>query len=297
MTAAKKKAGTEVAVVDSKVPAVKKDAALPAFLQEYKGRTGAEGIESNDVTIPRVMIGQAMTQAVKDGELEEGDIYLNIGHEKLADAGKPLPVVILATIKEYILWRPQEDNGGGVLARARKVVGRDGETRFKWDKPNQSFEVKVGGKVKVVWKTKEYIDQDGLGEYGSEIPGDSESGRAATLHYNYIVALPSQDDMLAAVSLSKSKERKGRDLNSLLKRQAQAKNIPIWSLAFNLSSVDDKNQSSQEYKNVEFTNNGYVPDDKFAFYTNIANSLASKNVTFDETPDGEGDSKSAAKPL
>lgn len=296
MSASKKKTGTDVAVVDSKVPA-KSDAALPDFLKSYSGRTGAEGIESNDVTIPRVMVGQAMTQAVKDGELAEGDIYLNIGHEKLVDAGKPLPVVILATIKEYILWRPQEDNGGGVLARARKVVGRDGEVRFKWDKPNQSFDVKVGGKIKVTWKTKEYLDQDGLGEYGSEIPGDSDSGRAATLHYNYIVALPSQDDMLAAISLSKSKERKGRDLNSLLKRQAQAKGIPIWSLAFNLASVDDKNQSSQEYKNVEFTNNGYVPDDKFAFYTGIANSLASKNVTFDQSDDGESEGKSGPKAL
>lgn len=291
--AAQKSTGKEVAVVKGGAVAVS-DAKLPAFLQGYKGRTGAEGIESSDITIPRVMIGQAMTQSVKDGDLNEGDIYLNIGKELLAKSGEPLPVVILAQSKEYILWRPQEDNGGGVLARARKVV-ENGETRFKWDKPNQSFEVKVGGKVKVVWKTKEYIDQDGLGEYGSEIPNDAESGRAATLHYNYIVALPTQDDLLAAVSLSKSKERKGKDLNHLLKRQAQAKNIPIWSLAFDLSSINDKNQSGQEYKNVEFLNSGYVPDDKFALYTGIANSLVSKNVSFDQSDDGEGETKDARK--
>lgn len=290
MASAKKKPSTEVAVVKPGAVVVKNDAALPDFLKGYQGRTGAEGIESNDVTIPRIMVGQAMTQSVKDGDLEEGDIYLNIGKELLAKSDATLPMVILATAKEYILWRPQEDNGGGVLARARKVV-ENGVVRFKWDKPNQSFEVKVGGKVKVTWKTKEYLDQDGLGEYGSEIPGDADSGRAATLHYNYIVALPTHDDLLAAVSLSKSKERKGKDLNSLLKRQAQAKGIPVWSLAFEMAVIDDKNQSSQEYKNVEFKNAGYVDPAKFAFYTGIANSLAGKDVVVDQSG-GDGEASS-----
>lgn len=286
-----KTTGKDLAIVKPNAVAVD----VPDFLKGYQGRTGAEGIESSDVTIPRIMIGQAMTQAVKDGDLEEGDIYLNIGKEKLADAGKPLPTVILATAKEYILWRPQEDNGGGVLARARKVI-EHGQTRFKWDKPDQSFDVKVGGKVKVTWTTKEYLDQDGLGEYGSEIPGDADSGRAATLHYNYIVALPTHDDMLAAVSLSKSKERKGKDLNSLLKRQAQAKHIPVWALAFDLISIDDKNTSGQEYKNVEFKNNGFIDPSKLTLYTGIADSLVGREVVIDQSgpDDDEGQKKGKA---
>lgn len=291
----KAKTGSAVAVVKSGAVA-KADESLPAYLQGYKGRTGAESIDSADVTIPRIGVGQAMTQAVKDGELNEGDLYLNIGTEQLAKAGEKLPVVILATVKEYILWRPREDNGGGVLARARKVVEK-GETRFKWDKPNTTFDVKVGGKVKVQWKTKEYLDQDGLGDYGSEIPGDADSGRAATLHYNYIVALPTFDDMLAAVSLSKSKERKGKDLNALLKRQAQAKGIPIWALAFDLTSIDDKNTAGDEYKNVEFKNAGKVSEEKFNLYTGIADSLVNKNVVIDQTDGDEaasGSKKSGA---
>lgn len=296
MANAKKKTGTDVAVVAKGGAVAVKDENLPAFLQGYKGRTGAEQIESSDVTIPRIGVGQAMTQAVKDGDMEEGDIYLNIGKEVLAKEGTPLPCVILATAKEYILWRPREDNGGGVLDRAKRVVDKDGSVRFKWSKPNASYDVKVGGKVKVTWKTKEYIDQDGLGDYGSEVPGDSESGRAATLHYNYIVALPTHDDMLAAVSLSKSKERKGKDLNSLLKRQAQAKGIPVWSLAFDLTSIDDKNTAGDEYKNVEFKNAGYVPDDKFALYTGIANSLVGKEVVVDQSDD-DAPASSSNKPL
>lgn len=286
-----KNTGKEVAVRNATPPAVKDDT-LPAHLQGYKGRTGAENIDSEDVTIPRVKIAQAMTPAVKNGDLEEGALFLNLGNEVLAEPGETMKAVILVQTKEYILWRPREDNGGGILARARPVVV-DGEKRYKWDKPQTTFDVKVGGKVKVQWKTGDYIDEDGLKDYGSEIPGDPESGIAATVHHNYIVALPDNGDQLAAVSMSKSQVRKAKDLNALLKRQAQAKNIPIWSLVFNVKSIDDKNTNGDEFKNYEFVNAGYTDAAQTERYTGIADSFLGKVVNVDQS-DGE-DSPSSKK--
>src|SRR3990167_3069662 len=189
---------------------------LPKFLQGYKGPLGTETIDSGDVTIPRLKIGQAMSDEVKAGQVSEGDLFLNVTGEVVAAAGDPLSALIVARQKEFILWRPREDNGGGILARAKPVRDK-GVTRYRWDKPNQSFEVKVGGKVKVTWKTKEFIDQDGLDQWGSEIPGDKESGIAATAHHNYVVMLPEHNNVVAAISMSKSGVKKAKDLNAALK--------------------------------------------------------------------------------
>jgi hypothetical protein len=285
----KKETGTEVAVVETaNVPAVVKSN-LPAYLQGYQGRLGTENIEAGDVVIPRIKIGQAMTPGVKNGELEEGQLYLNLDDEVLAEAGEHLPIVVLSQSKEYILWRPREDNGGGILARAR-AVKVDGETRYAWDKPNTPFEVKVGGKVKVTWKTGEYIDEDGLSAYGSEIPGDPESGIAATAHHNYVVVMPTQFDALAALSLSKSQSKRAKKFNGLLKRQCETQNVPAWSLLYDIFSDDDKNTNGDQFKNFAFKSAGFVPEEKLAKYTELANNLARMNVVHDVGDDEQASS-------
>ena len=203
------KKSTAVAVASRTAFAVAKT--TPDRVKGYKGPLGTENIDSADVTIPRLKIAQSLTPEVKDGKLDEGALFLNVTGQPVWKKGDDaLPLIILSQAKEHILWRPREDNGGGILARA-KPVRKDGVTRYRWDKPNQSFEVKVGGKVKVVWKTKEYIDQDGLAEWGSEIPGDKESGIAATAHHNYVVLLPTHNNVVAAVSMSRAGVKKAKE--------------------------------------------------------------------------------------
>ncbi len=246
------KKNTAVAVRENKAVATTD---LPKFLQGYKGPLGTEDIDSGDVTIPRLKIGQAISEEVKSGKAAEGDLFLNVTGEVVCPVGEELPCLIVARSKEFILWRPREDNGGGILARA-KPVREGGVTRYRWDKPNQSFEVKVGGKVKVVWKTKEYIDQDGLGEWGSEIPGDKESGIAATAHHNYLVLLPTHNSVVAAVSMSKSGVKKAKDLNAALKMGDIR--YPMPTRKFSLSTVDDKGQGGDDYKNWSVKPDGYL---------------------------------------
>lgn len=249
---------TAVAVRENKAPALA-GSALPAFLAGYKGPLGTEDIDNNDVTIPRLKIGQSMTPEVKSGEVKEGDLYLNVTGQTIYSEGEdPLPCVIVARGKEFILWRPREDNGGGILARA-KPVKVNGVTRYKWDKPNQSFEVKVGGKVKVTWKTKTYIDEDGLGEWGSEIPGDDESGIAATAHHNYVVLLPTKDNIVAALSMSKSQVKKAKDLNAAIKMGDVR--YPLFARKFTIATMSEKNDQG-DFKNWTVKPDGYLgPDD------------------------------------
>lgn len=283
--ATKAKTGTAVAV-QTKGTAV--GAVLPDFLKDYKGPLGNEGIESTDVTIPRLKIAQSLTPEVKDGKLPDGALYLNITGEPVWVVGQaPLQAVIVVRGKEFILWRPREDNGGGILDRARPIVGTDGVTRYRWGKPNQSYEVKVGGKVKVVWKTKTFIDEDGLDQWGSEIPGDQESGIAATVHHNYVVVLPEQGNMIAAVSMSKSGVKKAKDVNALLKQDA----APISGKLFNITTVAEVGQggATERYFNWSVKPNGYVQDQAlFAFADNVKKGFEASGFKVDQS-DGQSD--------
>ncbi len=258
--------------------------ALPDFLKEYKGPLGSENIESADVTIPRIKLGQAMNDEVKDGRVPEGALFLNVTSEPLwAPGEEPLPFVILAITKEFILWRPREE-GGGILARAKPERQANGMTRYRWDKPNEKFEVKIGGKVRALWATKTFIDEDGLSEWGSEIPGDKESGIAATAHHNYLITLPSKNDTLAAMSLTRTAVKRARDLNALIKMNAS---VPVHALRFTMTSVDEKSDQGS-FKNWQFKSAGLVTNrDQFMKYGKWAEGFRDAGFVVDQAePDG-----------
>jgi hypothetical protein len=274
-----KKPGQEVAVRSGAT-----DVSLPDYLKGYQGRTGTEGIESGDVTIPRVKLGQSMSEEVKDGSVKEGSLFGNVTKQLFAEPGAPLPFVTLWRGKEYILWRPRKDNNGGILARAKLVI-ENGRKRYEWDHPNQEFEVKVEGKTKVTWKTGTYIDEDGLDQWGSEIPGQKDSGIAATAHHNYIVVLPTFGDAVTALSLSKSSAKKAKDFNALLKLGGK---VPMWSRQFIVKSIDDQ-KDSDKFKNYSFAPDGFVDGEAFKRYAQMADGFNSGSFNVDHSDGDEAD--------
>lgn len=278
------KPGTQVAVAKKQELAV----GLPDFLKDYSGPRGTEGIESQDVTIPRLKIGQAMSKEVKDGKVAEGDLYLNITGEVLAKAGETLRIVLIARGKEFILWRPRNDNGGGILARAKPVPTGDG-VRYAWDKSNTSFDVKIDGKTKATWNTKKFIDEDGLDQWGSEFgyqkngdPVNADSGIAATAHHNFIVMLPDHGNIVAAMSLSRSQTKKAKDWNAALKLSP----APIFSRLFTVATLDEPH-GNETYKNFDIKPAGFVDGADFAsVYKPTAAAFAGKAYNVDHS-DGD----------
>lgn len=266
----------EVAVQEPKSGALM-GADVPDYLRDYQGPTGSENIDTKDVNIPRLKLGQGLTPEVKDKLVEDGDFFHSITKEVLAPVGKSLIVIPVAYVKEYILWN-DINAGGGIFARANRVVMPNGEIKYAWDKPGQTFETKVKGVVAVKWKTGQYIEDDGLGEFGSAIPGDKDSQPAATAHFNYIVALPERGYEILAASLSRTATKTAKDWNQMLKMGS----TPMFARQFNLFAKPDQNDQGQKFFNYGVTPCGFLQDaDAFYALKKLHEELRAKGVSVD----------------
>lgn len=262
---------------------------VPAYLQNYKGRTGAEDIAPEDMSIPRIKLAQGLTEEVKAGTVPDGALFLNISGEVLAAPGEPLRFTPIAQGKEFILWNPQR--GEGIIARGKRV--HDAETgtyRYMWDKQDQTFEVKFKDGPKVKWSTKKFVDENGMDQWGSRIPGDDESGIAATAHHNYVVALPDHGGMVAALSLSRSQVKRAKDLNALLNLNA----APIFSRIFEVKTVGEKNDDG-EFFNYKFVPAGFVETEAdFETFKALHENFVEEGFTVDQSDEDNSDASTEA---
>lgn len=280
-----KKDTKSVAVVDTK-------STLPAYLADYQGATGAETIDNDDVTIPRIKLGQDMSPEVQAGTVARGALYLNVTGEVLAEPGEVLEIVPIVQAKEFILWQDRNFDGGGILARARKVLDPDTEElRYAWDKPNQTFQNKIKGILPVEWNTLTYVDENGMDKFGSANVSDPDSHPAATAHHNYVVVLPGHDNMVAALSLSNSQVKKAKDFNAMLKMGT----APIFARKFAVTTWDDTSKAGDDFKNIDFKPAGFVEDESvFNFTKGLFDSFSNKGFTVDQSDGDDGASKSKA---
>jgi hypothetical protein len=209
---------------------------------DYTGPKGTENFGQEDVNIPRLKLLQDLSPEVKDGIGEPGDLLHSITKTIIAKKGERLKFIPVAGDKQFILWRDRND-GGGIFARANRVVTPDG-VRYMWDKQNQTFEHKITqAKVPVKWTTKRFIEEDGLSEFGTSMPGNAESGPAATLHYNYVIMLPELGYQMVAISLSRTAAKRARDLIAILKMG----HAPQWARILELATVLERKDNNSWY--------------------------------------------------
>jgi hypothetical protein len=116
--------------------------------------------------------------------------------------------------------------------------------------------------IKLASLSKQFVDEDELGEWGSEIPGNSDSGKAATAHHNYLVLLPSAGNVVAALSLSRSGEKVAKNLNAAIKMGNPQYPLPVRK--FNFTTVDDVGGNGDKYKNWAFKPAGYLGNEEAA---------------------------------
>ncbi len=249
----------------------------PDYLSGYQGPSGTDNIDSTDVNIPRLKLAQGLTPEVKEKIVEDGDFFHSITKERIIKVGDRGLVVPIAYTKEFILWN-DINAGGGIFARAKRVVLADGSIKYAWDKPGQTFETKVKGIVPVKWTTAQYIEEDGLGQFGSSMKDDKESQPAATAHYNYIVALPEYGYEILAVSLSRTATKTAKDWNAMLKMGS----APMFARVFSLFSKPDQNDQGQQYFNYGIVPAGFVSEQAiFEQLKKLNAELGAKGINVD----------------
>lgn len=249
-------AKNNLAVVENRAMSI-----IPDYLKEYQGPTGHEDVDSKDMTIPRLKLAQAMSPEVKDKLVADGDLFHSVSKRLIAKQSETVVFIPIVAHKEYLLWRDRKD-GGGIMARARPVrLPNRKSLAYQWDKPNTAFEHKLGGNLKVTWKTGNYVHEDGLGERGSAIPGDPDSGPAATAHHNFIVCLPEFNNEILAMTFSRTSEKAAKQLNYFFK---QFEHLPIFWQKYSLRSVLQQNASGDKFFNYDINTLGApVPEELF----------------------------------
>ena len=220
------------------------EAGLPAYLQGYDGPMGSENIETDDVEIPRIKLAQGVAQS-----------------------------------KEFILWKDQQFEGGGIFARAQKVMV-DGEAQYEWDKQGQTFENKIKGVLPVSWTTMRYVSGNQMDKFGSSDVNDAESVPAATAHFNYVVLLPDHDNIVAAVSLSNSAHKRAKKFNALLKMPSK---FPTFARVYAITSDDCTNPAGQIYKNWVFKPAGNVAEDLFPITLDLFKQFDRESFVVDQS--------------
>lgn len=181
----------EVAVVESKsAVAVMGDA--PDYLPANVKNLGTEALDRDDVKTPRIVLLQALSPQIRSfpGVAIPGHFWHTGMNISLGNTFNFIPALVG---KRVILFRPRDDNDGGILA-----FSRDAKT---WQTgANQKFKVQIKNKEEpVIWETGKDVESSGLAEWGSMNPDDAHSPPAATLIYEYLCYLVDRPELSPCV--------------------------------------------------------------------------------------------------
>lgn len=261
---------TELVKVENNPVGFVPTAELPDYLRGDE-KTGLESLSKNDFRIPEIKLLQPLSPEVKTfqgvaipGELWHTGLMKSLGKE----------FVFIPTIlkKRAILWRPKNDNGGGILAVS--------DDAFTWKRGGDAqFTVKLKDiKDPVVWNTMKNVKQSGLLEFGSSNPGNENSSPAAVLYYEYLNYLPGIEGASPCVQrVYKTGIESAKYINSYFLLQKK----PIYVHAIKCF-VDEKSKDGNDWFIPRFQPVGYAPKEHFEIAKEMATKYADLDIEIEQ---------------
>ena len=250
---------------------------LPAYLTG-KEASGLESFSREDFNIPQVRlmhpINPEVTQTFK-GLAIPGE-YWHTGLVK--SLGNEFTSIVTVAKKRIILWRPKNDQGGGILAVSNDSIN--------WARGgNSEFTVNLKGrKEPVKWNTRMNVAQSGLLNFGSSNPDDENSQPAATLYYEYILYLPEHDGGSPVVlRINKTGLSTAKGLNAYFLLQKQLR-TPIYTHAIKWF-VSSKSGAEGEYFVPQFKPIGYVDETTFRIAQEMNKSYSELDLAIEQEAD------------
>jgi hypothetical protein len=243
---------------------------IPDHLRQYQKAT-LGNIDSSDRIIPRIKLIQAISPELLDFPevAKAGQFWHTVTLESLGPTIKAIPIVIR---KSYVLWAPRNDDRG-ILARAMDAI--------HWDPADAEFTVHPKGQPKpITYKTMKTVAESGLDQFGTSIPGDSNSPPAASLTYNmmwYLIDFPELSPSIIINTRSSVKP-----MQQLLSR-IDAKPVPHFVQVYNINSVQMKGPEGP-YFNYTYTGAGFADEKNAAICSEMYEKFAKGGwVASDET--------------
>lgn len=250
---------------------------LPAYLKDYQGGSGLQGLDSSDFIIPRIKLLQGTSPELETHEnAKSGNFWLNVMDISIGDHFLFTPIL---NRKRFMLMPPLVEGQKGVFARADN--GQTWNTLGEWD-------VKLKGvRGAVKWKIEDLnVRQSGLAEFGSSNPDDPDSNPAATMFYDFLVLLHDQPDITSPVllSLARSSAKKGKDLQGKI----GFGNAPMQARKFQAQRVADQS-SEGPFHNWQFGASGFVDETFFARAKALETEFRGKNFRGAEDEDTDSE--------
>lgn len=267
-------AKTEVAVVENKEDAIIPFGDKVDWLPEAPSNKGLEGLGKDDVKTPTINLLQPLSPILKSFQ---GVAFANeFWHTGMnVSLGTSFDFVTALISKRVILFRPREDQGGGILA-----FSRDGKT---WDTGgNTEFRVKLKGKKEpVVWNTGRDVISSRLTNFGTMNPEESDSPPAATISYEYLVYLIKHPELSPVViRAAKTGMPNGKALNTSLLTLAKS-GKPIQSVAVRCF-VEEKSNNDGAWTVPNFKTIGYVQKGVYETVTKMADQYGDYKVDYSD---------------
>jgi len=254
----------------------------PDYLPATSKNTGIEGLTKDDYKTPRILLLQGLSpQLTNFPETARSGHFWHTGlNVSLGDEFTFVPCIVN---KRVILWRPRNDNNGGILA-----FSRDG---IKWDTgAGQEFKVKLKDKKDpVTWATGKDVNSSGLTMFGTADPDNSESGPAATTVYEYLIYLPEHPELSPCVmGVSKTGLPNGKGFNTSLMTIVRT-GKPVHCVAVRAFS-EEKSGDGNKWTVPNFKLLGWAPKSAIETAAKMAEQYADYKVEYtDEESNGTKD--------
>lgn len=244
---------------------------LPAHLAQYsRGKIG--NIDSTDRILPRVKLIQAISPELVDfPEAKAGQFWHTIAQQNLGPTLRAVPIIIR---KSYVLWAPRNDDRG-ILARAMDGI--------HWVPANAEFTVKPkGASGSITYNTKGTVAESGLDQFGTSIPGDSNSPPAASLTYNMMWYLRDFPELSPSIIINTRSSVK--PMQQLLSR-IESKPVAHYVQVYDIGSVQQKGAEGP-YFNFTYSAAGFADVDTAELCSRLYDQFGKEGwVASDEAED------------
>lgn len=228
----------------AKEMAVKKESALAAAMPSYieEGSQGAELIDQNDLSIPRLVPVNALSKPFKDGLAKCGDLIESVGQQVLfseVDRTKPVRGVFIGYRRMRNKWKA---GGAGTGIECHSDDG---------SKARQANGI-VKGKS---------TDDCSVCEHAqfTKMPDGTTKAPACTA-YRELLFLAEGYPVPLIVAFSKSSDPRGKKLMEKLNSDMGVSNRPLYAFAYDLST-EHKQKGQNDWYDVKWAAAGF-PDEQ-----------------------------------